>query len=396
MSQTSQRTRIADKVRELDLGSVWKRLDMFGVSLPMFNIHGQTVTNTVCGGVASFVVLFIFFLYATLKLSHLLSKYNPDISTVVETNFYDQNTRLRLGDLDFSIAFTIEGYLDKKAKNDPKFVKTMARIVTYTDGVSSERFIPFSKCTKAQLDRFSPPAHGMQEQIDKITSDPDRGLFCFDDKSLSDLEIYGDGDTSSEHTRIEFLLLPCNYIHAYEGYKDSINTECNFDKQAQTDYLGTLDWKIYHDQQIFNPRGYGDEIITKNSILYNQQVDFLNPNWFRNEININEVADESELLQLGIVSEQAFYELTHELPVASSWNTFPTRENPSTRYKYTSFEIQLGKNKTVVERQTYSLLDWLGDLGGLFDALKIICNWFVAPVATYALKATLMTKFFLL
>jgi hypothetical protein len=42
------------------------------------------------------------------------------------------------------------------------------------------------------------------------------------------------------------------------------------------------------------------------------------------------------------------------------------------------------------------LLDWLGDLGGLFDALKIICNWFVSPVASYALQASLLTKFFLL
>jgi len=35
-------------------------------------------------------------------------------------------------------------------------------------------------------------------------------------------------------------------------------------------------------------------------------------------------------------------------------------------------EIILHPDKLVVNRQTYSLLDWLGDMGGLFDALKII------------------------
>ena len=48
----------------------------------------------------------------------------------------------------------------------------------------------------------------------------------------------------------------------------------------------------------------------------------------------------------------------------------------------------------MVSRQSYSLLDWLGDLGGLFDALAIILGAFVAPVAAFSLKATILTKFF--
>ena len=33
------------------------------------------------------------------------------------------------------------------------------------------------------------------------------------------------------------------------------------------------------------------------------------------------------------------------------------------------------------QRQTYSGLDFLGDLGGLFDALKLLCEAFVGPFA---------------
>ena len=38
-----------------------------------------------------------------------------------------------------------------------------------------------------------------------------------------------------------------------------------------------------------------------------------------------------------------------------------------------------------IERQTYSVLDWLGDIGGLGEALVIIGAYLVAPVAAYTM-----------
>ena len=40
------------------------------------------------------------------------------------------------------------------------------------------------------------------------------------------------------------------------------------------------------------------------------------------------------------------------------------------------------------------MLDWLGDLGGLFDALRYICAVLVQPVTAFTLKTTLLTAFF--
>ena len=37
-------------------------------------------------------------------------------------------------------------------------------------------------------------------------------------------------------------------------------------------------------------------------------------------------------------------------------------------------------------RQTYSLLDWLGDLGGLLDILLHIGHVLVLPIASFNLK----------
>ena len=46
---------------------------------------------------------------------------------------------------------------------------------------------------------------------------------------------------------------------------------------------------------------------------------------------------------------------------------------------------------TTVERQTYSLLDWIGDCGGLYDGLKLLVGKIIAPIAAIALKAELLT-----
>jgi len=111
---------------------------------------------------------------------------------------------------------------------------------------------------------------------------------------LRDVEIYG-GENEDEHQRIEFLTLPCNYLH--KGYsEDTIHPECIGNLEAQQKYLGALNWKVLHTQERFNPNGFGDDTITKNSFLFNMQVDNTSPNWVRGQLNINEVADESQTI----------------------------------------------------------------------------------------------------
>ena len=66
----------------------------------------------------------------------------------------------------------------------------------------------------------------MDEKLEAILSNPKRGLYCFDDKAMEGVEIYGD-ELNEEHQRIEFLLLPCNYLHTDTGWKgDKIHPEC--------------------------------------------------------------------------------------------------------------------------------------------------------------------------
>ena len=78
--------------------------------------------------------------------------------------------------------------------------------------------------------------------------------------------------------------------------------------------------------------------------------------------------------------ESLFYEHAG-LPksITSSWDKFPTESNPKSLYKFFSMELISSLNLKQINRQTYSILDWMGDCGGLFDALLIIGQIFVQP-----------------
>ena len=49
---------------------------------------------------------------------------------------------------------------------------------------------------------------------------------------------------------------------------------------------------------------------------------------------------------------------------------------------------------TTYERSTYSFLEWLGDVGGLFDGLGLIFRVLIGPFSAFAVKAELLTKIF--
>lgn len=73
---------------------------------------------------------------------------------------------------------------------------------------------------------------------------------------------------------------------------------------------------------------------------------------------------------------------------------WPTKEIPDTRYKLGSLLIVLSQDYTTIERQTYNVLEWLGDVGGLFDGFVLIARYLIAPIATYAIKTELLSAAF--
>ena len=64
------------------------------------------------------------FLFAVLKLQHLLSKHNPTVNTFVQRDAFDETDVWRGADNDdFMMAFAVVDFVTGEVKNDPRFVK---------------------------------------------------------------------------------------------------------------------------------------------------------------------------------------------------------------------------------------------------------------------------------
>ena len=73
-----------------------------------------------------------------------------------------------------------------------------------------------------------------------------------------------------------------------------------------------------------------------------------------------------------------------DTPKPSAWN-----ENLSTNstalYKFTSFEINLDESIKIFTRETYDVLSWLGDCGGLKGGVFWIGSVLMSAFSTFSL-----------
>ena len=69
---------------------------------------------------------------------------------------------------------------------------------------------------------------------------------------------------------------------------------------------------------------------------------------------------------------------------------FPTEDNPDGKYKYMSFAIEMSPDLQMTSRQTYSILDFMGDLGGLAEALNFLVYIMLVPFTTFHFQSNLM------
>lgn len=66
-----------------------ERIDSFGQPLAAFNIGGQSTVNTTTGGILTLALATIVLTYSSIKLLQLIDKHNPNVSEVLELDFYD-------------------------------------------------------------------------------------------------------------------------------------------------------------------------------------------------------------------------------------------------------------------------------------------------------------------
>ena len=64
-------------------------------------------------------------------------------------------------------------------------------------------------------------------------------------------------------------------------------------------------------------------------------------------------------------------------------------EKPDGEYKFGSLEILVKQTMLIMNRETYSVLDWLGDVGGLNDAIVLILKPFISYISYLSFSLSL-------
>ena len=156
-------------------------LDMFGQEVPGFRIKGQRSVNTVLGGLLTGTALLITLVFAGHKWIQLWNRQNPVMSELTQKDHIGPLDKIYYNDIDFRMAFSLEGYFDNERKDDERYVRWIAR-TWYTDdnGVEGEIMHNMHLCTEKDLKEFYPVSAGSKEAYEKIINDPKRGLFCID------------------------------------------------------------------------------------------------------------------------------------------------------------------------------------------------------------------------
>ena len=172
-------------------GRVLESFDSFGEAVPGFNVKGQDMVTTRVGGVVTVIIGVLVLIYASLKFTHLTTRYNPQMSSYF-SDLKDDEVLDLAEETDFMIAFSIEDFhKPRQLKNDPKYVKWIFRTYTLTDGVSSHRELSTHMCTEEDFAKFYPIKSHQASLLEEINNDPDRGFFCLDEVNDEKLELYG-------------------------------------------------------------------------------------------------------------------------------------------------------------------------------------------------------------
>lgn len=128
----------------------------------------------------------------------------------------------------------------------------------------------------------------------------------------------------------------------------------------------------------------------KESAVIRERIDVHKPNFYYSSVNYGLLTDEISWVNLGSSSDLNFYDFKLFKNQISTETNFPKK------YKFTSVKLHKNLDRVVLSRQTYDFLEFLGDLGGLKDALHLIGEIMLFPIMNFSMKVHLGSLLYLL
>lgn len=190
-------------------------------------------------------------------------------------------------------------------------------------------------------------------------------------------------------------MVPCGMTYTlYNGEEATIRDDCIYEKQKVIDYLGLLQVTAYYNDKHFHQDKYGENRLSTYSTFKQIVTSPATASWIGVEFNRHRLVDETDFLQLGNIDEIEYDTFSFIDAQPSTYLKWPTKTNSSLTYKLAGLWIEFGQTLTETERQTYSFLDLLGDVGGLFDGFRYIVAPIIAPFAAFTMRSQVLTQAF--
>ena len=158
--------------------------------------------------------------------------------------------------------------------------------------------------------------------------------------------------------------------------------------------MGVFQIQTLYNSERFQSNKFRDEKFLKKSRMAALYLDSSKPTWTHMTIEQSQLFDETDWLQFGQMNIENYYDYSFGLPEVSDMKDWPTKENPYKQYKFGAAWVELSTKLNVVARSTYSLLDWLGDIGGLFGMLQLLGGALLGPFTLFNMKVHLLQQLY--
>ena len=129
--------------------------------------------------------MYITFLFAVIKLSHMLSRHNPIVNTYLERDVYDEHFEFDIQDEDLMVAFTLEDYNTLITKNDTRYVKFFVQYSNMTNGDRAMHEIGLHPCNDNDWPRFYPVETRSSGLLNRYLTREDSTLFCLNQEDFA-------------------------------------------------------------------------------------------------------------------------------------------------------------------------------------------------------------------
>ena len=110
-------------------------------------------------------------------------------------------------------------------------MKIFARISGQKNGEPYGREIKTHKCTEADYSEFYQVTKESEYLLEQLKTDPERGLYCFDQSDDEDYDlIFKGNERGMDSARLEVIVMPCNSrLKSLGGEDDRIPENCETD-----------------------------------------------------------------------------------------------------------------------------------------------------------------------